>query len=525
MPRAGKDVVVVGSGAAGLAAAIGAAATGANVLVLEKAVVIGGTTAFSAGTSWLPGNRHTPEEPDGARSAASRYLEQLALGDASLPLIHRFVADAARVVELLEALTPLRWRAVSYPDYHSELDGGSTFGRSLEPVPVALPAWADELVRLAPRVRTLVDGGYASDIAGADGIALRRQEEAQAGHLVGGRGLVGALAVGARSLGAEIRSGVAVDELVVEDGAVQGVRLGAEVVAGQVVLATGGFERDMGLRHAFLGGPSTVPLGAKECSGDGLRLAIAAGALLGNMSDAWWCPTFSVPGEQHEGVELCRLLIPERARPSSIVVDRAGRRFADEAQNYSDFGRSLHSFEAASFRYPRVPCWLVFDHGYRGRYNVGPITPTMPDPDWLRTASSLDDLGEQLGTPTGAITETVKRFNALAVTGRDDDFGRGAFAYDRFLGDQLAPHPNLAPLLKPPFYAVEVRPGCLGTKGGARTDEHGRVLGRAECIRGLYAAGNAAASPFGLGYPGAGGTIGPALVFGLSAGEAAARDR
>jgi succinate dehydrogenase/fumarate reductase flavoprotein subunit len=165
----------------------------------------------------------------------------------------------------------------------------------------------------------------------------------------------------------------------------------------------------------------------------------------------------------------------------------------------------------------------VFDAEYRARYALGPLGRGDPDPDWLARADDLAGLAAAIGVPADALAATVARFNDLARAGADEDFGRGSYAYDRFVGDQRAPDPTLRPLGGGPYYAAPVLPGCLGTKGGPRTDGRGRVLAAAGGpIPGLYAAGNAAASPFGLAYPGAGGTIGPALVFGYRAGEAAA---
>jgi succinate dehydrogenase/fumarate reductase flavoprotein subunit len=205
-------------------------------------------------------------------------------------------------------------------------------------------------------------------------------------------------------------------------------------------------------------------------------------------------------------------------------VDRAGRRFADEAQNYNDFGRSLHEFDAASFSFTRVPAWMIFDGAYRRRYSVGPIRRKAPDPDWLVSAPTAAALGAAIGVPAESLEATIERFNGHAAAGHDPDFGRGDYAFDRLMGDDRAEHPVLAPLAEAPFYALRLVPGCLGTKGGPRTDEHGRVLraDSGEPIGGLFAAGNVSANPFGYAYPGGGGTIGPALVFGFRAGEAAA---
>ena len=278
--------------------------------------------------------------------------------------------------------------------------------------------------------------------------------------------------------------------------------------------------------RALLRGPMLAPAGVPTNRGDGLRMAMACGAALGNLSEAWWGPATQVPGETIDGAPMFRLVLTERARPGSIIVDGDGRRFADEAQNYNDLGRALHAFDPAGFRFPRVPAWMVFDGAYRGRYSIGPLRRRAPDPDWLDRGDDLAALAGRIGVPADALAATVARFNELARAGHDDDFGRGDRLYDRFMGDARAEHPVLGALEEPPFYALRILPGCLGTKGGPRTDDRGRVLhaGSGDVLPGLYAAGNVAASPFGFAYPGAGGTIGPGLVFGHRAGEAAAED-
>ncbi len=270
----------------------------------------------------------------------------------------------------------------------------------------------------------------------------------------------------------------------------------------------------------------TAPVGAPGAEGDGLRMAIAFGAALGNMSEAWWCPAMRVPDETIDGAEMYRLVLTERARPHCLIVDRDGRRFGNEAQNYNDVGRSLHAFDAGGYRHPRVPSWLVFDARYRRRYHFGPVRRDTETPGWMYQAAELGELAAKIGVPAEALVDTVERFNGLVAGGTDTDHGRGDHIYDRFVGDPDAEHPTLGTLAEPPFFAVRILPGCLGTKGGPRTDADGRVL-RADGsgpIGKLYAAGNAAASPFGMAYPGAGGTIGPALVFGRRAGRAAARE-
>jgi succinate dehydrogenase/fumarate reductase flavoprotein subunit len=512
-------VVVVGSGAAGLAAAIAAGEQGARVTLLERSPVVGGTTALSGGVAWLPANHRAAElgmhdSPGEARD----YLASLALGDVDGELVGAFVDDAARVGRELER-TGLRWHPLPYPDYHAERPGGKLGGRSLEPDPHEPEPAIAPLVREAPNVMGPVT--YA-ELAGGTIDRAEVAERRARGIVTLGRALVAALLSAIVRAGAEVRTRVRARRLVMERGEVVGVETGDGVVAGRVVLAGGGFERDPALVRAFLRGPMTAPAGVAEDDGDCLRMAMSAGAALGNMSEAWWCPAMHVPGEQVDGAQLFRLVLTERARPGSLMVDAGGRRFVDEAANYNDVGRSLHDFDAARFDFPRQTAWLVFDAEYRARYAVGPLGRDDPDPGWLARGDDLAGLAEAIGVPPDALAATVARFNELARGGVDEDFGRGAYAYDRFIGDRRAADPTLRPLGEGPYYAVRLLPGCLGTKGGPRTEAGGRVLAAdGGPIPGLFAAGNAAASPFGLAYPGAGGTIGPALVFGYRAGEAA----
>ncbi|MGH9245444.1 MAG: FAD-dependent oxidoreductase [Acidimicrobiales bacterium] len=503
------DVTVIGSGVAGLTAAVAAATVGATVRVLESESTIGGTTALSGGQGWFPANRWIVAEGDEADppEAARRYLDALGLGDTEPELLDVFVADADRCAAFVADATPVGWHTMPYPDYHSERPGGRAGGRTLEPDPLLVAGEIAARVRPAPNVSAPIT--YRELVTGTiDREAVA--ERLRTGTLTMGRALVAGLLAAAVDHGVEVLTG----------------RRVTDRPEGRVILATGGFGRDPKLVASFLGGPMLAPTGAPGARGDGLRMALAAGAALGNMSQAWWCPALRIPGETIDGEPLYRLVLTERARPGCLIVDGDGRRFANEAQNYNDFGRALHAFSPERFGYPRIPSWLVFDHGYRSRYGFGPRRPSDDDPSWFHRADTVEELGKAIDVDPVRLAATVDEFNDFAAAGHDADFGRGSYAYDRFVGDPKAPHPTLGAVGEPPFYAVEILPGCLGTKGGPRTDADGRVL-RADgngVVPDLYAAGNAAASPFGLAYPGPGGTIGPAVVFGVRSGEAAATD-
>ncbi len=501
-------VVVVGSGAAGLGAALGAvAAGGSEVVVLERDDTVGGTTALSGGVVWVPANDAMRRAGlDDSPSEVCRYLAAVAAGDLDGDLVAAFASDAARVAREIETRTPLEWEALtSWPDYHPELPGASSGGRSLWPRVLTLPADLDALVHRAPDQPSTAGGGARND-----GVVFRGP--------VRGRALVGGLLAGLRAGGVEIRTRARVTGLVRHGDTVTGVEVGGEVVDGHVVLATGGFQHDADLVSAHLDGVPLVAMGTPGCSGDGLRLALSAGAAVGNMGQGWWMPAMAVPGEELDGAPYYRPLHSERASPGAIMVDGTGRRFVNEAQNYGDVGWAMARVQR--------PCWLVFDDDCRRHHPVGPLEPGDPDPGWLRRADDPASLAEALGVPAPTLVATVDAFNADARRALDPEFGRGSLLYDLWIGDPSAPHPTLAPLDRAPFYAFEVHLGCMGTKGGPRTDDRGRVLsGDGAVVAGLYAAGNAASSPFGPATPAGGGTLGPALVFGFRSGEAAAGDR
>ncbi len=515
------SVVVVGSGAAGLTAALAAAQAGAEVTVVERAAVLGGTTALSGGLAWMPANRLMAAERVGDSPAEARqYLRALRLGDVDDELLDYFAEQAPTVADWLEATTGLSWQTVPYPDYHPELPGGKPGHRPLEPQPREVAAQLDQRVRTAPNVtapityRELAGGGFDRGEVAA---------RSRRGVITMGRSMIASLVEAAEAAGVVILTGVGVDGLAQSAATVTGARIGSDVLSGRVILASGGFERDPALVQTFLRGPMTGPVGAPGMDGTALRLALAAGAELGNMAEAWWCPAVTVLGEAVDEAPFHRLVLTERARPRSLMVDSRGRRFANEARNYNDVGRAMHAFDPTGFQYPAATALLVFDAAYRRRYHLGPLRRDDPDPQWLYRADSLADLAEAVGVDAGELAASVARFNRLAAAGDDPDFGRGRSLYDRFVGDPTAPHPTLGPVEEPPFYAVRLHPGCLGTKGGPRTDVHGQVRHQdGGLVEGLYAAGNAAASPLGAAYPGAGGTIGPSLVAAHAAGTAAA---
>ena len=549
------DVVVVGSGAAGLAAAVTAAAGGASVTVLERAALLGGTTAVSGGGIWVPRNHHLGEVGvDDSRDEALAYCRRMVAGRMPDELVAAFVDTAPEAVRFLEEATPLRLHPMSWPDYHPEMEGAKRTGRMLEPDVFdtsVLGPWAAR-VRAAPVLHlpiTLEEQtvtwqlGYTPEKLDVGAVKAR----AAAGQVTVGRALVSALLAGCLERGVTVVTGARARHLV-RDGA--GRVAGIEYEGGQgdgkgdvqgdgrrggrttrldapaVVLASGGFEWSEELKRSFLPGPLTHPTTPPFNEGDGLRMAMEVGAALANMTEAWWYPAASLPGDIYEDRPLSRFVGNERTAPHCIIVNRDGQRFVNEAANYNDMMKPFYSFDPHGYRWRNMPCWSVMDAQYRRRYAIAAARPGAPDPDWLVSAGSLAELAGRLGIDPKGIEESVARFNGFALEGRDPDFGRGDSYYDRFHGDPRAPHPNLGPITEPPFYALEVHPGCVGTKGGPLTDTRARVVDvNGRVIEGLFAAGNVAASPAGPAYFGGGCSIGMAVTWGYLAGTTAARER
>ena len=288
-----------------------------------------------------------------------------------------------------------------------------------------------------------------------------------------------------------------------------------------VVLGTGGFEWDERLVEAYLRGPMRGAVSPPNNTGDGLRMAMAHGADLANMGEAWWVPIVQIPGDTFDGHPRSRSVRLERTRPRSIIVNRAGKRFLNEAGEYNSMAGPFH-FLDPRHGYANDPAWIVFDSLHLKHYGFLGVEPDGPVPDWFCQSADLAELGDKTGIDAAGLARTLHAWNANVADEHDPDFGRGASAYDGYWGDDKAATPagrTLGPIDTAPYYAVPVSVGAMGTKGGPRTDRDGRVLHvNGAPITGLFAAGNAMAGATGKAYGGAGGTIGPAMVFGYRAG-------
>ncbi len=532
------DVIVLGCGPAGMTAALAAHDAGAKVTILERSDRIGGTGAVSGGVIWVADNpRQRAAGMSESREEALSYFRALDHGDLVDDTLEAFVDMGPEALAFLEEAGALKVALLEgYPDYYLDRPGAKPEGgRALDHDLFALGElgdWAERITAIEEMKPMML---RETPLGGGSGVVppeelQRRIANGERGF---GQAMVGRLLKACLDRGIEPQLGVEVTRLVKERGKVTGVAgvRGDESFAlsahAGVIIATGGFEWDEEMRQAFLRGPMDAPASPPTARGGGLKLAMATGAKLGNMTQGWWAPTLVIPDNPWPGGEQrAAPVLIERTVPHSLMVNRAGERFCNEAANYSALAGAFHQFDPQSYDYPNMPAWLIFDENYVERYPIGPRLPGQPVPDWVNRAETLEALAESLGLPAGALAETAVRFNAHAEAGHDPDFERGTSAYDHFYGDRSREGAavTLGKVERAPFYAVEIRMGLLGTNGGPRTDSSARILGHdGEAIPGLYGAGNAIACPTGGIYAGAGGTLGPALTFGYIAGRTAAR--
>ncbi|NKJ51166.1 succinate dehydrogenase [Burkholderia sp. SG-MS1] len=551
------DLIVVGAGAAGLAAASIGAAEGHRVLLLEHTGRIGGTTAISGGMVWIPANHKMKDAGlEDSDEAARRYIEETVPGATNDARMQAFLQHGDAAIRHLEAHTALKLRPVRrYPDYYPDLPGATPGGRVLEPVPFDGRELGKDFALLRdplpefmlfggmmisrediPKLRRVGKSLAATwDVLKLIGRYARQRRRAHRGTtLVLGNALAARLFKSARELGVEIVLNAQVDRLVLDGGQVAGLRLRVdgqdkEVRARAVVLATGGISHDTTLRASFVpaqAGQRSATANSGAQAG-GARLAQAAGAALSPPSRgvddalAFWVPVSCWQREDGSSAVFPHT-VTDRAKPGLIAVNRHGKRFVNEAVSYHEFVRAqLRDGDAA------IPAWLICDSRFLWKYGLGRVRPfalsTRRDvvSGYLRKAHTLDALADSIGVPRAAFLQTVQRLNAGAREGRDDEFGRGGNIYQRHLGDaDRQPNPCVAPIEHGPFYAVAVFPADLGMAAGVVTDAHARVL-RADGtpIDGLYACGNDMHSVMNGAYPGPGITLGPALVFGVIAAQ------
>jgi succinate dehydrogenase/fumarate reductase flavoprotein subunit len=528
------DVLVVGSGGAALVAALAARDRGAAVTLIERSRYLGGTTALSGGLVWVANNHHMEDTgvPDSVDEATA-YVARLAAGRRSEDVIRAVIEAGPEMVGFLETASELRFEALDKPDYHPEFTGAKSRGRSLAPQPLAGPVLGGWMDRLRPGSGFSIPLSW-SELDAMNGVFHPErldfsliQARTDAGYVGMGRALVGWLLKACLDRGVAIQTETRARELLVRAGAVAGVRASAkggevEVQARRAtVLAAGGFEWNEQLCAQFVAGPVSHPASCPTSEGDAVKMGMAIGADLANMWDLWRFPTAAIPGETYEGRPLARMVVGERALPGAILVNGAGRRFVNEAHPYTDVGRTFMTWDPVASAYENWPAWAVFDGRFRRTYAVLSVMPGDEDPDWLTRADDLPTLARRLGIPDANLKATVDRFNHMVARGHDTDFHRGESLFDRYYADfGHQPSPTLGALSEPPFYALQVHPGAIGSSGGLLTDAWGRVLHvQGGQIPNLYAAGDSAASCFGPAYPGPGGPLGLGLTLGYRAGR------
>jgi 3-oxosteroid 1-dehydrogenase len=519
------DVVVVGSGAAGLTAALAASSSGASVAVIEKGKKFGGSSSLSGGQLWIPNNKLARQAGvKDSKQMALRYLARLARGRADDTLIESFVENSPRALDFLLRVSPLEPALrENEPDYHPEWDGGLKAGRTLDPGLFDGRTLGKEYQTILHNQQYHLPGGLHTTSLEFE--MLMRGEEVpglkgrKPSTLALGEALAGALRKGLIDAGVPLFLSHRVAGLFMEGRRVAGVEMatpgGKKQVRARrgVVLAAGGFEWNPGMKRRYLSSPSENSAGATTNTGDGIAIGIGAGGATSLMDEAWWFTLILKPGQKRGW-----LVTSERTLPGSIMVNPQGRRFANEAMNYNDLTKAMLTYDLDRYELRNVPAYLVFDSEYLSKYPVaGERRETARK--WLVQGSTVEELATKLGVDSLNFADTVADFNRNAQSGEDPSFHRGESYYDRHWGDPSAPHPTLGPIVKPPFYGVRILAGDIGTKGGLVTDGNGRVLdGEGKAIEGLYAAGNNAASVMGPGYAGSGGTLGPAITFGYLAG-------
>lgn len=544
------DVIVVGSGGAALLSAVRAHDQGMKVLVIEKSDQYGGTTATSGGVLWIPLNDQT----DDRYESAYAYLKA-AVGDTTSDgKVRAYLESGPEMIRYVNQHTSVRYAASpDYPDYYQELPCAAPGGRSMEPVPFDGALLGEELVHLRephPGVTLMGMGMTATEAntlatkgRGWLWITIRtmgryyldypwRLKSKRDRRLCLGNALIGPLRHSMMVRGMPLWLNCPMETLIEEDGRVRGVvarRDGRPIrilARRGVILAAGGFERNQEMRERYLAKPTRQEWASTpkdNNTGDTIRAAEAVGARLDKMDLVWGTPSVPSPSSP-QGQQP---IFSERGLGGFIAVNQQGRRFINEAISYDRFQTAMYEEHVKSGG--GIPAWIVFDAKFRRNCPMGPFLPgsIFPDSkipkawvgDFFFKDASIDGLARQIGVSPEGLAESVRRNNAYAATGIDLDFQRGGNPHDRYWSNKAhKPNPCLAPIDKAPYYAIKVLPSDTGTKGGPAITDDAQVIGRSgEPIPGLYCIGNNSAAVLGRAYAGAGGTIGPGMVFGFRA--------
>jgi 3-oxosteroid 1-dehydrogenase len=540
------DVVVVGSGAGGMVAALTAAANGLETVIVEKSALFGGSSALSGGALWAPNSPALVREGQREDPAdVLAYLDAIAGDCVDGERLARYVEAVPEMMTFLERQSPHLEGAFfwirDYPDYHPDKKGGNPRGRGIWPRPIDTRSLGDEAKLLrggSSRIPGAPPGMWVtgSDLYSMNQIRwgtgfepyrtlvrlLWRSVRYAFGSRMGanGQALMTRLRLATREAGIPLWLESPMTRLVVDrEGRVTGLELERAGHAMRVqarhgvILATGGFEWNEAMRHRHDVGASTAwTIGSPDNTGDGIVVGTDLGAGIDLMDAAWWMPMVSLPDRK----VLC---VAERQFPGQFIVNQAGVRFTNEASPYEDFGRAMLAGEASGVGH--MPCFMIIDNvAWKRNLICGHLPGRRMPRSWIRSGlvtrgATMAELAASIDVPPDALQSTADRFNGFVRAGVDSDFGRGENSYERYYGDPTYPNRSLAEVIKPPFYAFKIFLGDLGTKGGLITDDRGRVLRNGdEVIDGLYACGNTSASVMGKDYAGIGATIGPAMTFG-----------
>lgn len=543
------DIVVVGAGGGGLAAAVFAAIAGKSVLVVEHTDHVGGTTALSAATTWIPNSMHAGKvATDDSFEKAAAFLTGVVGNRSPVHLREAFLKSGPEAIATLEAKTDVRFRPyATHPDYEQQVEGATMRGRALEPIPFDGRELGGDLARIRPPIPefTLLGGMMVdrTDIGHLLGLkkswtsfrhaaailcryGLDRLKSPRGTRLVMGNALIGRLLLTLKKHGGTVLTGTSVSELPTDAGGVTGVVLSQNGRTRRVrarhgvVLAAGGFNRHKTRRAELLSAPTpALSPSAPGHTGEMQDLAIGLGARLGegNLDNAYWAPV-SVRKRPDGSTAVFPHFVLDRSKPGTVCVDPRGRRFVNESTSYHLFVRAM--FEANQSA-PTIPCYIITDAVGLRKYGLGQVRmgtkdlkPYLDD-GYLVEGATVAALAGKLGIDAATLEATIANMNTYAKTGVDPEFGRGTTAYHRANGDaSQSPNPTLGPIATGPFYAVSLQPGDIGAATGLVIDEWARVLdGENRPIGGLYACGNEANSIMGGTYPGPGITIGPAITF------------
>ncbi len=548
------DVAVIGAGAGGLAAAVFAALEGARVVLIESTEYVGGTSAYSAGTTWAPNTRLAATVgADDSPEKVHTYLDAAVGNRSPRAMREAFVDNAPRAIDRLMDETVAQFRARPFhPDYLHELDGSTTCGRALEPEPFraselgrdlrmirpAIPEFTilgglqvdrDDIGHLMAMGKSLKSLFYSLRLVGT--YALDKLRYDRSARLVMGNALVGRLLLAAKRAGVDVRLKTRVVAITPGGGAnLLSLADGGEIrVSGGVILATGGFGRHPTRRAEML----PVPLAehspaAPGHTGELHDIVLGLGARYGEgaATNAFWAPVSTRKRPDGSWAVFPHFLM-DRSKPGVIAVGADGRRFTNETRSY-------HEFALAQYATGTIPAFLLTDAAGLKKYGLGMVRPramgakALIQDGYLVEATTLDELAKKLAIDAAGLSETVARLGRFAAAGVDEDFHRGETVYERANGDAShGPNPTLGEIATPPFYAVKLWPGDIGAATGLATDAEARLLGPDnQPLPGLYAVGNDMQSIMGGVYPGPGITIGPALTFGyVAAMSATARAR